>query len=60
MIDQDTRVFEATFILRDGRQISHTGAMAEIEALWQIHRLRLKGLKVKQIDSGKEAGKHAS
>ena len=45
----DTRIFEATFRLRDGRMIFHTGSLAEIEALWHIHRLKMKEMRIKQI-----------
>lgn len=50
----DTRVFEATFRLRGGQMIHHTGSLAEIEALFLIHKLRLKELRMKEI--GRDGG----
>ena len=51
---QDNRVFEAAFRLRGGQMIHHTGSLAEIEALFLIHKLRLKELRLKEI--GRDGG----
>lgn len=46
---EDKRIFEATFTIRGGQKIYHTGSMNEIEALFLIHKTRLKELRMKEI-----------